>query len=281
MQKVISPEDIQSLCRSWHGLGQTVALVPTMGSLHEGHLSLFSWARKNAQKVVVSVFVNPTQFGPNEDLSRYPRDPEGDEAKARAAGVDALFMPDAAGLYPEGFATTVRVAGLTKGLCGASRPGHFDGVATVVAKLLMLTMPTVAVFGQKDWQQLTVIRRMVKDLNIPTAIEGRPIFREPDGLAMSSRNVYLSPAERGMAPAIHQGLLQAREAVRTGETNASRILASLAAFYAAAMPDVPADYLELAHPETLAPLDTITGPALLAVAVQFPKARLIDNMLLE
>jgi len=281
MQKVTSPEEFQSLCRSWRAKGQTVALVPTMGYLHAGHLSLFSWARENAQKVAVSVFVNPIQFGPNEDLARYPRNPEGDQAKALAAGVDALFMPDAAGLYPHGFATTVRVAGLTQGLCGASRPGHFDGVATVVAKLLMLAMPTVAVFGQKDWQQLAIIRRMAKDLNFPTIIEGRPIFREPDGLALSSRNVYLSPAERGLAPAIHQGLLQVREAVQAGETNASRILARLAEFYSAAMPDAPADYLELVHPETLKPLDTITGPALLAVAVKFPKARLIDNMLLQ
>jgi len=251
-----------------------------MGYLHAGHLSLFQWARENAQKVAVSVFVNPTQFGPTEDLSRYPRDPQGDQAKAQAAGVDVLFMPRPQDLYPQGFATTVSVAGLTQGLCGASRPGHFDGVATVVAKLFMLAMPTVAIFGQKDWQQLAVLRRMAQDMHFPLAIEGRPIFREPDGLAMSSRNVYLSPAERAQAPAIRQGLIQAREAVRTGETDAARLLAALAGFYGANMPDAHADYLELVHPETLRPLRTITGPALLAVAVKFPKARLIDNMLL-
>ena len=280
MRKVASPEEFQALCRAWRALSQTVALVPTMGYLHKGHLSLFKWARENAQKVVVSIFVNPTQFGPNEDLDRYPRDPEGDAAKAEAAGVDALFVPQANDLYPPGFATTIRVAGLTKGLCGASRPGHFEGVATVVAKLLMLAMPTVAVFGQKDWQQLAIIRRMVNDLNFPVTLEGRPIFREPDGLAMSSRNLYLSPAERAQAPAIHQGLLRAREAVRAGETDAARIVASLAGFYGANMPAAAPDYLELVHPETLAPLTTIAGPALLAAAVKFSKARLIDNMLL-
>jgi pantoate--beta-alanine ligase len=258
-----------------------------MGYLHQGHLSLFEWARGNAQKVATSIFVNPIQFGPNEDLDRYPRDPEGDAAKARAAGVDVLFMPEANDLYPEGFATTVRVTGLTGGLCGRSRPGHFDGVATVVAKLLLLSMPRVAVFGQKDWQQLAVIRRMVRDLDIPVAIEGRPIHREPDGLAMSSRNVYLSPAERVQAPAIRQGLLQAREAAQSeksgpaGEMSASKLLADLAGFYAQTMPGAQVDYLECVHPETLAPVKTITAPTLLAVAVKFPGARLIDNILVR
>ena len=281
MQKVTSPKEFQSICWAWRTTGQTVALVPTMGYLHAGHLSLFEWARKNAQKVVVSLFVNPKQFGPNEDLDRYPRDPDGDTAKAQAAGVDVLFTPAAGELYPQEFATTVRVIGLTTGLCGASRPGHFEGVTTVVAKLLMLAMPTVAVFGQKDWQQLAVLRRMVKDLDFPVAIEGRPIFRESDGLAMSSRNVYLSPAERSMAPAIHYGLVHARDAVRAGETNAARLIFSLAEFYATNMPDASTDYLELVHPKTLMPLATITGPALLAVAVKFPRVRLIDNILLQ
>ena len=282
MQIITSPQEFQALCWSWRAQGLASAMVPTMGYLHQGHMSLFEWARANAQKVAASIFVNPIQFGPNEDLDRYPRDPEGDAAKARAAGVDVLFMPCAKDLYPEGFATTVKVAGLTEGLCGRSRPGHFDGVATVVAKLLLLAMPRTAVFGQKDWQQLAVIRRMVRDLDIPVVVEGRPIHREPDGLAMSSRNVYLSPAERSQAPAIRQGLLETREAARArleGGAPVCDLLASLAGFYARAMPGATVDYIECVHPETMEPLDRITGPALLAVAVRFPGARLIDNIL--
>lgn len=281
MQIITSPQEFQALCWSWRCQGLASAFVPTMGYLHAGHVSLFEWARANAQKVAASIFVNPTQFGPNEDLDRYPRDPEGDAAKARAAGVDVLFMPDPGAMYPPGFATTVSVSGLTEALCGRSRPGHFAGVTGVVSKLLMLAIPTTAVFGCKDWQQLAVIRRMVRDLDIPVAIEGRPIFREPDGLAMSSRNVYLSPAERAQAPAIHQGLLRARAQAASGESGAAKVLADLADFYGQTMPDAVVDYLECVHPETIAPLTDVSGPALLAVAVKFPGARLIDNMLLH
>ncbi|WP_243359622.1 pantoate--beta-alanine ligase [Fundidesulfovibrio terrae] len=281
MQIITSPKEFQSLCWSWRAQGVTSAFVPTMGYLHQGHLSLLEWGRSNAQKLAASIFVNPTQFGPGEDLSRYPRDAEGDAAKARDAGVDVLFMPEPAAMYPSGFATSVSVSGLTGGLCGRSRPGHFDGVAVVVTKLLMLSMPTTAVFGQKDWQQLAVIRRMVADLDIPVAIEGRPILREDDGLALSSRNVYLTPEERAQAPEIHKGLLLAREMAADGERSPRKVLAAVADHYRAKLPGASVDYIECVHPETIQPVGDVAGPALLAVAVKFSGARLIDNMLLH
>jgi pantoate--beta-alanine ligase len=281
MQIITSPKEFQSLCWSWRAQGITNSFVPTMGSLHQGHLSLMEWGRSNAQKLAVSIFVNPAQFGPNEDLARYPRDPKGDVAKAEAAGVDVLFMPSPGDMYPDGFATSVRVPGLTGGLCGRSRPGHFDGVAVVVAKLLMLSMPTTAVFGQKDWQQLAVIRRMIRDLDIPVAIEGRPIFREPDGLAMSSRNVYLSPRERTQAPQIHKGLLMARDMVAAGERSPQKVLAAVSDYFRKNISDASVDYIVCVHPETIQPVGDVSGPTLLAVAMQFPGARLIDNMLLS
>jgi len=290
MQTIADPRAFQSLCWSWRAQDQRTALVPTMGYLHQGHISLIEWARANADKVMVSLFVNPAQFGPNEDLDRYPRDPEGDAAKARAAGADVLFAPTPAAMYPQGFATTVSVAGLTTGLCGRSRPGHFDGVATVVSKLLLLAMPSVAVFGQKDWQQLAVLTRMAADLDFPVEIAGRPIVREPDGLALSSRNVYLSPEERAQAPAIHQGLLMARhwaaelasDSPATGAAGvpASALIDRLAAHYASRMPAGTVDYIECVHPGTMRPVTLLGGPALLAVAVTFSRARLIDNLLL-
>lgn len=280
MQIITSPKEFQSLCWSWRAQGLTSAFVPTMGSLHQGHLSLLEWGRGSAQKLAASIFVNPTQFGPGEDLASYPRDPKGDAAKAEAAGVDVLFTPNTGDMYPDGFATSVRVSGLTGGLCGRARPGHFDGVSVVVTKLLILSMPTTAVFGQKDWQQLAVIRRMVRDLDIPVAIEGRPIFREPDGLAMSSRNVYLSPQERAQAPQIHQGLLMARDMVAAGERSPHKVLAAVADHFRKNMPGASVDYIECVHPETVQPVGDVSGPALLAVAVKFAKARLIDNLLL-
>lgn len=281
MQIITSPQEFQSVCWSWRSQGLTSALVPTMGYLHQGHLSLFSWARANAGKVAASIFVNPTQFGPGEDLSRYPRDPEGDAAKAREAGVDVLFMPEPGAMYPQGFATTVSVSGLTGGLCGQSRPGHFDGVATVVTKLFMLSMPTVAVFGRKDWQQLAMIRRLAQDLSLPVAVEGRPIFREADGLAMSSRNANLSPEERAQAPGIHKALLMAREMAAGGERSPRKVVSAVEDHFRKHMPLARADYIELVHPGTIMPVGDASGPALLAVAVKFPGARLIDNMLLN
>ncbi|GFK95394.1 Pantothenate synthetase [Fundidesulfovibrio magnetotacticus] len=280
MQIVTSPKEFSSVCRAWRAQGHTLALAPTMGYLHAGHLSLFTWARANAAKVAATIFVNPTQFGPGEDLDRYPRDPEGDAAKARQAGVDLLYMPQARDMYPQGFATTVSVAGLTSGLCGRSRPGHFDGVATVVTKLLVQALPDVAVFGRKDWQQLAVIRRLAADLDLPVAIEGRPIFREPDGLAMSSRNALLPPEERAQAPHVRKGLLLAHEMVAAGERSPRKVVGAVEDYYRSAMPLARTDYVECVHPETIQPVGDASGPALLAVAVKFPGARLIDNALL-
>lgn len=281
MQIVTSPKEFQSICRSWRADGQKIALAPTMGYLHAGHLSLFTWARANAGKVAASIFVNPTQFGPGEDLDRYPRDPEGDAAKARETGVDVLYMPGPAAMYPPGFATSVRVGGLTSGLCGRSRPTHFEGVATVVAKLLIQAMPDVAVFGLKDWQQVAVVRRLATDLDLPVAIEGRPIFREPDGLAMSSRNALLTPEERAQAPHVRKGLLLARELVAGGERSPQKVIGAVEDYYRANMPGARTDYVECVHPDTVQPVGDASGPALLAVAVKFSGARLIDNALLS
>jgi pantoate--beta-alanine ligase len=280
MHTIPDPREFQSLCWSWRAQGLRVALVPTMGYLHQGHISLIEWARANADKVAVTLFVNPAQFGPGEDLDRYPADPEGDAAKAARAGADVLFAPPRQAMYPEGFATTVRVAGLTAGLCGRSRPGHFDGVATVVTKLFLLAMPALAVFGQKDWQQLAMLRRLALDLDFPVEVVGRPIVREPDGLALSSRNVNLTPSERSQAPAIHQGLNLARQWMRE-EPSPQALTDRLARFYAQTVPAGTVDYVECVHPDTMEPVQNLEGPALLAVAVQFTRARLIDNILLN
>ena len=192
----------------WRKAGEKIALVPTMGALHQGHLSLVALAKEKADRAVVSIFVNPIQFGPREDFHLYPRDEAGDLAKLAAAGADLVFIPDVAEMYPAGFSTRINVGDLTEDLCGAARPNHFDGVATVVAKLLLQCAPDVAIFGEKDYQQLLVIRRMVRDLNLPVEILGGPIVREKDGLALSSRNAYLSPAERRIAPLLHQTIAQ-------------------------------------------------------------------------
>lgn len=266
--------------REAHGRGETVGLVPTMGYLHEGHRSLMRVANDETDRVVVSIFVNPTQFGPGEDLERYPRDSEGDLAKCRAEGVAAVFMPRAAEMYPEGYATYVEVEGLTKGLCGAARPGHFRGVATVVAKLFTAVQPDAAVFGQKDYQQLQVLRRMNEDLGFGIDIIGAPIVREPDGLAMSSRNVYLKPDERRAATVLHRALGEARAAFEAGERKASALRERVRARIARE-PLAELDYVEALHPERLAPIEEITDGCVIAVAARFPSARLIDNVVLR
>lgn len=284
MDIIRDPMEFQKRAWQWRCDGITTALVPTMGYFHAGHLRLMDAARERAGvsgKVMVSLFVNPTQFGPKEDLSAYPRDFERDSRLAESRGVDVLFAPEPSAMYAPDAATWVEVPALGKGLCGVSRPTHFRGVATVVAKLLLLAMPRVAVFGQKDWQQLAIIRRMVRDLNMPVEIVGQPIVREADGLAMSSRNVYLTPEERAQAPAIYAGLLKAREAVQAGETSVANIKAAFAAHIAAHMPKARIDYAELAHPDSLEPLTAVDGPALMAVAVFHGKARLIDNIILR
>lgn len=281
MQIITTPEEFRTVCHAWRSQGLTSALVPTMGYLHQGHISLMEWARANTQKVAASIFVNPRQFGPGEDLARYPSDPKGDAAKARTAGVDVLYMPEPSNVYPPGYATTVSVSGLTSGLCGRSRPGHFDGVATVVTKLLMLSWPTVAVFGEKDWQQLAMIRRLAADLDLPVRIEGRPIVREKDGLAMSSRNANLDKDERAQAPHIRKGLELAKSLRDAGERSPRKLLGAVEDYYRANLSKAKLDYVECVHPETVMPVGDVGGRCLVAVAVYFAKARLLDNIILQ
>ncbi|MFO8033382.1 MAG: pantoate--beta-alanine ligase [Desulfohalobiaceae bacterium] len=281
MQIVSEPKELQRLSLEARCAGQITALVPTMGYYHAGHLSLMQWARANSDLVLVSLFVNPAQFGPGEDLESYPRDFERDSELARQEGVDVLFAPQAKRIYPQGFDTWVDVQELSRHLCGKSRPGHFQGVCTVVCKLLNLALPSLAVFGQKDWQQLAIIQRMAKDLNLPVQIMGRPILRESDGLAMSSRNSYLEPEQRRQAAAIYAGLQRARDWVAKGCRNSRELLARLQEFYQEQIPSGQIDYLELVDPQSLTPLQEVDGEALLAVAIHLGRARLIDNILLE
>lgn len=274
------PNEIQSWSAQKRGQGKSLALVPTMGFFHEGHLELMRWARAQCDLLVVSLFVNPTQFAPHEDLKTYPRNLQRDSELAKEQGVDVLFTPTPEDMFPKDHATWVETPSLCRTLCAVRRPTHFRGVATVVAKFFLLTNPTLAAFGEKDWQQLIVIRRLTQDLNLPVEIIGRPTVREIDGLAMSSRNVSLSPEERTQSPSIHQGLQQVRQWVEQGETDASTLLAGLGEIYARTMPLAAVEYLALVDPNLLFPLEEINGQALLAVAVQFAKARLIDNILI-
>jgi pantoate--beta-alanine ligase len=260
----------------WRDAKFRIALVPTMGALHEGHLALVRLARLRADRVIVSIFVNPTQFGPNEDFAAYPRQEGADLAKLGTAGADGVFVPSVDEIYPAGFATKVSVAGLTEGLDGVFRPGHFDGVATVVAKLLIQAAPDLALFGEKDYQQLQVIRRMARDLDLPVAIEGVPTIREGDGLAMSSRNAYLNPAERAIAPLLHQVLRDCLDQLQTGAAVADCLAAGVGRLLAAGFSSV--DYLALCGAEDLQPLSEFDRPARLLVAARLGRARLIDNI---
>lgn len=280
MQLVKDCIEMQELAWSKRSSGLKTALVPTMGYFHAGHLSLMRWARENADFVITSLFVNPTQFGPNEDLSSYPRDFDRDFALAEKEGVDILFAPDVEDIYDPKHLTWVEVTELDQGLCGQSRPHHFRGVCTVVCKLFNLTLPVIAVFGEKDWQQLAIIRKMTEDLNLPVRIVGRPIVREPDGLAMSSRNAYLTPEERQLAPNIYAGLLEAKAWVQEGIVAASKILGRLNDFYRQKIPAGQIDYLELVEGKSLQSIDRVCAGALLAVAIYLGQARLIDNILL-
>ncbi len=260
--------------------GLTIGLVPTMGALHEGHLSLIRHARSHCDVVVVSLFVNPAQFNERADLERYPRRESDDAALAQAAGADLLFAPAVEEVYPTGFSTSVEVFGVTERLEGASRGReHFRGVATVVAKLLCMAMPDVAFFGQKDAQQVVVIRRLVADLNLPMRIEALPTVREPDGVAMSSRNALLSADERPRAVALPAALTAAARLVGAGERSAQAILA--AAREAMRPYGVEPEYLTLVSPDTLEPIDTLDGEALLALAARIGEIRLIDNAILQ
>ena len=268
--------DLRTQVADWRRQGLTVALVPTMGALHEGHLTLIRRGLELADKVVASVFVNPTQFGPNEDFAAYPRRVSEDAALLQGAGASGLFAPTVAEMYPDGFSTTITVAGLSDGLCGTFRPGHFDGVATVVAKLLLQAGPDVALFGEKDYQQLQVIKRLVRDLDIPIRVEGVPTVREADGLALSSRNAYLSAEERAIAPAIHRTLSAMAEALRGCADVASQEAWGKAQLLAAGFASV--DYLEVRAADGLAPLQTVDRPARILVAARLGKARLLDNI---
>lgn len=262
------------------GEGRRIGLVPTMGFLHEGHLSLIRLARERADVVVVSIFVNPTQFGPEEDFERYPRDFERDRGLVERAGGEVIFEPSVEEMYPPEFCTTVHVERLTEGLCGASRPGHFRGVTTVVTKLLCAVKPHVAVFGQKDFQQAVVIRRMVRDLNLDVEVVMGPIVREADGLAMSSRNAYLSPEERRDALVLFRSLERAKEMVRAGEREASRIIEAMKEEIQA-RPTARTDYVAVVDAETLMPVARVKGWVLVALAVWIGGTRLIDNVVLE
>jgi pantoate--beta-alanine ligase len=279
MEIISAPQAMHDRSRHWRDLGLKVVLVPTMGFFHQGHLSLLEYGRTIGDRLVVSLFVNPTQFGPQEDLQRYPRDLDRDIRLAREAGVDCLYTPEAGAMYPPGYQTYVVVEALSGGLCGASRPGHFRGVATVVLKLLHQVEPQAAVFGEKDYQQLVVVKRMAADLDVPTEIVGRPIVRESDGLAMSSRNTYLNPEERAAALCLYRGIQAAREQVAAGEKSRERIVDEVREIITRT-PYSRIDYVELVDPETLQEVEAIRGEARLVLAVWINNTRLIDNTLL-
>jgi pantoate--beta-alanine ligase len=251
-----------------------------MGCYHAGHEDLMRHGRGLAQRLVVSLFVNPAQFGPGEDLSSYPGNTERDAAIAEACGADVLFMPKADAMYAQDHGTWVDVPDMAKRLCGQRRPAHFCGVCTVVLKLFLLSRADVAVFGNKDWQQQAIIRRMVRDLNLPVRIETRPVVREADGLALSSRNVYLTPEERAQAPEIYRGLRCAQDLAARGEKDAGMLQKAVLRRWAGRLPLGRLDYLAVVHPETLEPVPCIGEPSLMACAVHLGKARLIDNILL-
>jgi len=267
--------EMRALVREWRQAGATIGFVPTMGYLHEGHLSLVDLAAGEASRVVLSIYVNPTQFGPGEDLAKYPRDFARDEAMCRQRGVHAVFYPDNAAMYAADHSTWVTEEALTSTLCGRSRPGHFRGVTTVVTKLLNIVQPDVAVFGRKDAQQALVIQRLARDLDLPVRILVAPIVRDPDGLAMSSRNTYLSADERVRALSISRALREAEARYTEGEREAERLRRRVEEQVQAAGGRI--DYVECVGRETLRPVARLEGPALLAVAAFFGRTRLIDN----
>jgi len=276
VQVISTPTAMSAWSEAARARGERIAFVPTMGALHAGHVSLLSAARKAADRAVLSIFVNPTQFGPKEDLARYPRDLDGDLAKAAGAGTNAAFVPEAMDMYPPGAQTFVDVREVSQGLCGERRPGHFTGVATVVCKLFNIVRPHLALFGEKDFQQLAVIRRMVRDLNMPVEIVGEPTVREADGLAMSSRNTYLSPTERTRALAISQGLSAARERFAAGERDAAALVNVALAPIKERVDRI--DYVEIRDADSLRPVERLDRPSVILAAVHVGATRLIDNM---
>lgn len=280
MEIVTTAQQMQQKAMTLREQGRRIGFVPTMGYLHEGHVSLMRLARQHADVVVVSIFVNPTQFGPNEDFDRYPRDFQRDEQLCRNAGVDIIFYPSVGELYAPDASTWVVEERLSRGLCGASRPGHFCGVCTVVAKLFHIVQPHIAVFGEKDGQQLRIIERMVRDLHFPVRIVRGPTVREPDGLAMSSRNAYLSPDERKQAAVLKRALDKAEQLVREGiERDAERLKAVMRNVIGSA-PDAMIDYIDIVDEKTLEPARTVDRPCMAALAVFIGKTRLIDNLVI-
>ena len=279
MKRLTDVASVKAYLRPRQQQGLRIGLVPTMGALHDGHISLVRLAAERADVVVASVFVNPTQFGKGEDLDRYPRDLEGDADKLADAGCGLLFAPGPSSMYPTGFQTTVSVARVTQGLEGAARPGHFDGVNTVVLKLFSIVRPDIAVFGEKDYQQLVSLRTMARDLDLDVEIVGAPLVRDPDGLAMSSRNAYLSADERVRALSISRGLKAAEAAYRAGERDAAVLLGRVQAELDSA--DVVPEYLELRHADDLRPLFSADEPAVIVTTARVGTTRLLDNVILR
>lgn len=275
-----SIEEVRNIVKEWKQKGESVGLVPTMGYLHEGHLSLIEHARRENDHVVVSIFVNPMQFGPTEDLDSYPRDFKRDAALCENAGVSIIFHPEASEMYENDFCSYVDMSGLTKELCGKSRPVHFRGVQTVVSKLFHIIPANRAYFGQKDAQQLAIIKRMVRDLNFDIEIIGCPIVREKDGLAKSSRNTYLNKEERQAALILHQSLIKAKEQIALGERKSSCIISCIKEIIDTE-PLAKIDYIEVVDFDTITPIEIIKGTILTAIAVYIGKTRLIDNFILE
>lgn len=276
MKIIRTLDELRARTAKWRRKGRTIGVVPTMGALHAGHLSLVDAARAACDRVVVTLFVNPKQFDNPDDLAKYPRTEKDDAAQLAHAGAHVLFAPPPDQVYPPGFATKVSVAGLSEGLCGAHRPGHFDGVATVVPKLLLMTGADRAFFGQKDWQQLQIVRRLAEDLNIPVEITGCPTLRESDGLAMSSRNLRLSPADRAIAPALYRAMVQAGAAISAG----APVAGALASAADQAVRDgfARVEYLDLCDPQTLRPMTRADRPGRLLAAAWLGDVRLIDNI---
>jgi pantoate--beta-alanine ligase len=280
MRKIAALEEMTKAAKEMKARGRTVGFVPTMGYLHEGHLSLIRESKKRTDTTVASIFVNPLQFGPEEDFRRYPRDPDRDETLLEKEGVAILFRPGDSDMYPEGFRTTVEVTGLQDKLCGRSRPGHFKGVATVVLKLLHIVRPDYAFFGQKDAQQTIILRRMAEDLNLEVKLEVLPTVREPDGLAVSSRNTYLDPKERRSALVLFRSLEEARRMFAGGERRAAAIRERMMRLIADE-PEARVDYVEIVNSRTLDSVERIEGIVLVAIAVFIGSTRLIDNTILE
>ena len=280
MKVITTLHEMQNITKTYKGMGKSIGFVPTMGYLHEGHLELMKVARAENDVLITSVFVNPLQFGPNEDFDKYPRDTEGDEAKARSVGVDYFFYPHQGEIYPTKLATTMTVERGADVMCGASRPGHFDGVVTVLAKLFNIILPDRVYMGTKDAQQVAVVEQFVADYNFPLQIIPVPTVRESDGLAKSSRNVYLSSEERAQAPKIYASLLKAESLVRNGEKNLAKVIDCVKTELLL-IEDTTVEYVEMYSYPTLQKLQAASGKIVIGVAVKFKNARLIDNLIIE